>query len=73
MDFVAEDQAMVKVLFEMKIPLEKYRWTARVNDNVLKISGKTTALCVLEPLMNLEDVGNYATLNILDKKLYTNL
>ncbi|MFT5103196.1 MAG: hypothetical protein ACI86C_000848, partial [Candidatus Latescibacterota bacterium] len=73
MDFVAEDQALAKVLFEMKIPLEKYRWTARVKDNVLKISGKTTALCVLEPLMNLEDVGNYATLNILDKKLYTNL
>jgi hypothetical protein len=73
MDFVAGDQAMAKALFEMKIPLEKYRWTARVNENVLKISGKTTALCVLEPLMNLEDVGNYATLNILDKKLYTNL
>ena len=72
MDFIAEDETMATTLFEMKIPLEKYRWTIKVKENVLKISGKTTALCVLEPVMNLEDVGNYATLNISDKKLYTN-
>ncbi len=73
MDFIAEDEAMATTLYEMKISLEKYRWTSRIRGNILKISGKTTALCVLEPVMNLEDEGNYATLTILDKKLYTNL
>ena len=73
MDFIAEDEAMATTLFKMNIPLEKYRWKARVKDHVLKISGKTTALCVLEPVMNLEDVGNYATLTISDKNIYTNL
>ncbi len=73
MDFIAEDEGMATTLYEMKISLEKYRWTSKIRGNILKISGKTTALCVLEPVMNLEDEGNYATLTILDKKLYTNL
>lgn len=73
MDFVAEDENMARTLFEMNIPLEKYRWTTKIKDNVLKISGKTTALCVLEPIMNLEDEGNYANLDILDNTVYTRL
>jgi len=73
MDFIAEDQAMASTLFEMNIPLEKYRWSVKKRGTTLKISGKTTALCVLEPVMNLEDEGNYASLDISDKKLYTQL
>lgn len=70
MDFISEDQAMASTLFEMNIPLEKYRWTAKKKGTTLKISGKTTVLCVLEPLMNLEDTGNYEPLHISDEKLY---
>ncbi len=73
MDFIAEDEAMATTLFKMNIPLEKYRWKVRVKGKVLKISGKTTALCVLKPVMNLTDAGNYATLDVLDKKIYTHL
>lgn len=73
MDFIAEDEAMATTLYEMNIPLEKYRWTVKKNGTTLKILGKTTALCVLEPVINHQDPGNYIPLDISDQKTYTQL
>ena len=73
MDFVSEQDEMAMALYELGIPLEKYRWTIKISEEkkTLLIKGKTTILCVLQPIENDYDPGNYATPEITNKNLYT--
>ena len=51
MDWIEQDEKLMKVLSSYNIPLEKFRWRSIVKGNKLIIKGKTTVLCVLKPLI----------------------
>lgn len=51
MDWIEQDEELVKEISKYNIPLEKFRWRSSVKGNKLIIKGKTTVLCVLKPLI----------------------
>ncbi|WP_428742886.1 hypothetical protein [Tenacibaculum sp.] len=51
MDFIAGEEALMKEVEKTNIPVEKFRWTYIVKDSQLIIKGKSSALCVLKPLI----------------------
>ncbi|MEQ6123879.1 hypothetical protein AAON49_06745 [Pseudotenacibaculum sp. MALMAid0570] len=51
MDWIEQDQELLKVVSKYNIPLEKFRWRSAVKGNKLIIKGKVTVLCVLKPLI----------------------
>ncbi|TDQ29934.1 hypothetical protein [Tenacibaculum caenipelagi] len=51
MDFIASEEALMKEVQKTNIPVEKFRWTYIVKDSQLIIKGKSSALCVLKPLI----------------------
>lgn len=71
MDWVAGNDAMARTLFELGIPLEKFRWKSRISGNTLILEGKTTALCVLQPLMDPEEGTAYQIPAPANEELYT--
>ncbi|QXP74744.1 hypothetical protein H0I31_01100 [Tenacibaculum sp. AHE15PA] len=50
MDFIANDEDLMKKMNKLNIPVEKFRWTYKIKDSKLLIKGKTSVLCVLKPL-----------------------
>ena len=70
MDWISESQEMAKVLFELNIPIEKYRWRTKIQGNKLLIKGKTTVLCVLAPILQANDKGEYQKPRVEDPQLY---
>ncbi len=73
MDWVSESPEMAKVLFELNIPLEKYRWKIKIQGTKLMIKGKTTVLCVLAPIMNDTDTQEYRIAQVDDLLMYETL
>ncbi|WP_346881794.1 hypothetical protein [uncultured Algibacter sp.] len=70
MDWVSESQEMAETLYNLNIPIEKYRWKSQIKGNKLYIKGKTTVLCVLEPILHANDDSEYRTATIDDTSLY---
>ncbi|CAN0588893.1 unnamed protein product [Ectocarpus sp. 12 AP-2014] len=70
MDFVSESPEMAEALYRLNIPLEKYRWKSKIQGNMLIIKGKTTVLCVLEPILDSEDRNEYRQIDDTDAFLY---
>lgn len=71
MDWIAENEAISKALYELGIPIEKFRWTSNRSENSLKIKGKTTVVCILQPITNCNDDSEYEIPNMDDSQLYT--
>ena len=71
MDWIAENEGISIALYEMGIPIEKFRWTSSSSENILNIKGKTTIVCVLQPITNYNDDSEYEIPNINDSQLYT--
>ncbi len=70
MDFVTDNDEMAAAMYEINVPLEKFRWTAKISENTLKIYGKSTVLCVLKPIMDAEEKGNYVFPETSNKTIY---
>ncbi len=72
MNWIVESPELSDVLYNLNIPIEKYRWRSKIKGNTLIINGKTTVLCVLEPVM---DNGNneYRNADLEDTLLYNSL
>ncbi len=70
MDWVSESPEMAEIIYNLKIPIEKYRWRSKIKGNTLYIKGKTTVLCVLEPILEENDATEYKTTMFNDKSLY---
>tara|TARA_R110001632_G_scaffold210521_2_gene335618 strand:+ start:4855 stop:5931 length:1077 start_codon:yes stop_codon:yes gene_type:complete len=51
MDWIEQDAQLSKVISSYNIPIEKFRWRSFTKGNKLIITGKTTVLCVLKPLI----------------------
>ncbi len=70
MDFVSESADMANMLYRLNIPIEKYRWKTEIEGNTLLINGKTTVLCVLEPILDIDDNNEYRKTSLTDTFLY---
>ncbi|WP_282148131.1 hypothetical protein [Algibacter lectus] len=70
MDWVSESSEMATILYNLNIPIEKYRWKSEIRGNKLLIKGKTTVLCVLQPILQKDDVTEYRNTAINDTSLY---
>ena len=70
MDWISESPEMAEVLFELNIPIEKYRWRSKIQGNKLVIKGKTTVLCVLAPILQQHDSNEYRNVRLDDRSLY---
>jgi hypothetical protein len=70
MDFVSDAPEMAEALYRLNIPLEKYRWKSKIQGNTLIIKGKTTVLCVLEPILDTKDNNEYRNMALTDGFLY---
>lgn len=70
MGFVSESPEMADALYRLNIPLEKYRWKIQIQGNTLIIKGKTTVLCVLEPILQEKDENEYRQTDLNDIFLY---
>lgn len=73
MDFILLNDELSLELFELGIPMEKFRWDCKIDNNHLTIKGKTTVLTVLMPLMNTYDPIEYTTPDITHPRLYTKI
>ncbi|KGL63206.1 hypothetical protein [Polaribacter sp. Hel1_85] len=51
MDWVEQHDELMVEINNYNIPLEKFRWNWSVKNSTLVIRGRTTALCVLKPLI----------------------
>ncbi|QHI35812.1 hypothetical protein IMCC3317_11600 [Kordia antarctica] len=63
MDWISENEELANVIKEFNIPIEKFRWLTKVRGNTLFIKGKTTVLCVMEPVMK-SNRKEYSPINI---------
>ncbi len=70
MDWVSESTEMAMTLYNLNIPIEKYRWKSKIKGNKLYIKGKTTVLCVLEPILQENDITEYKNITFDDTSLY---
>lgn len=50
-DWISEDEQLLSTINAFNIPIEKFRWLTKVRGNTLSIKGKTTVLCVMQPIM----------------------
>jgi hypothetical protein len=73
MNWVAEEEALAMHIFELNIPLEKFRWKREIKGNKLIIKGKTTVQCVLEPITLEKDRMEYSIPNYTDTDLYVKI
>jgi hypothetical protein len=70
MDFVSNAPEIAEALYQLNIPLEKYRWKSKIQGNTLIIKGKTTVLCVLEPILDPKETNEYRNTTLTDAFLY---
>ncbi len=70
MDWISESPEMAEVLFELNIPLEKYRWKTQIQGKKLLVKGKTTVLCILAPLLEGQHQEEYRVAKVDDRSLY---
>ncbi len=64
MDWILENEELANAIKEFNIPIEKFRWLTKVRGNTLFIKGKTTVLCVMQPVMKSNSIKEYSPMNI---------
>lgn len=70
MDFIEQQETLYFEIEQLKIPIEKYRWTYTIKNSALIIKGKTTGLVVLKPLIKPYGELEYITPDTNNKRLY---
>lgn len=73
MDWVEENEDLAKVIEAYNIPIEKFRWRSVTVGKKLIIKGKTTALCVVKPMMQHNNPLSYVRTDVNNKRFYTKL
>lgn len=73
MDWIVERDEAAATLYKLNIPIEKFRWRAQTSGKNLTIKGKTTVMCVLQPLMQPDDPSEYREPDISHPGLFTKL
>ncbi|WP_420573982.1 hypothetical protein [Kordia sp.] len=63
-DWISEDENLLNTIKAFNIPIEKFRWLTKVRGNTLTIKGKTTVLCVMQPIMKSEVSSEYSPVEV---------
>lgn len=72
MDWILEDENLYNAIKAFQIPIEKFRWLTKVRGNTLYIKGKTTVLCVMEPVMKSNKTNEYLPV-VINEENYTKI
>lgn len=73
MDWIDDNEAYGQLVKDTGIPLEKFRWRAvKVGQKVI-IKGKTTAVCVMKPMMQHNNPLSYVRTEFDNQRYYTQL
>lgn len=73
MDWIDNNEAYSNIIKDMGIPVEKFRWNAvKVGQKVI-IKGKTTAVCILKPMMQRNNPLSYVRTEFDNERYYTQL
>jgi hypothetical protein len=59
-NWISEDATLLSIIKAFRIPIEKFRWLSKVRGNTLYIKGKTTVLCVMQPIMKANATHEYS-------------
>jgi hypothetical protein len=70
MDFIEQQEVLFAEVEQLKIPIEKFRWTYRMKNSTLIITGKSTGLVVLKPLIKPYGELQYIQPDTNNKRLY---
>ncbi|WP_397446489.1 hypothetical protein [Polaribacter sp. R77954] len=69
-DFIEQQEVLFFEVEQLKIPIEKYRWSYSMHNSTLTIKGKATVLVVLKPLIKPYGDLQYITPDTNNKRLY---
>ncbi|EDP96128.1 hypothetical protein U8527_14550 [Kordia algicida OT-1] len=69
-DWISEDENLLNTIKAFNIPIEKFRWLTKIRGNTLTIKGKTTVLCVMQPIMKSEVSSEYLPV-VVNENSYT--
>ncbi|QHI36455.1 hypothetical protein IMCC3317_18180 [Kordia antarctica] len=73
MDWIDDNEAYKNIITDMGISVEKFRWKAvKVGQKVI-IKGKTTAVCILKPMMQRNNPLSYVRTEFDNQRYYTQL
>ncbi|MGG8495776.1 hypothetical protein ACQY1Q_05130 [Tenacibaculum sp. TC6] len=70
MDWIANDEDLVKEIEKLAIPIEKFRWSWHVKNSKLTIKGLSTVLCVLKPITKPYGDLEHVKPDTTNKRLY---
>ena len=73
MDWIEANESYHAQLKEIGIDIEKFRWRAYTKDQKVVIKGKTTAICVLKPIMQRNNPLSYVRTEFDNQRYYTQL
>lgn len=73
MDWIDDNEKYSNIIKDMGIGVEKFRWRAFKSGQKVIIKGKTTAVCVLKPMMQRNNPLSYVRTEIDNKRYYTEL
>jgi len=73
MDWIDDNEEYSKIIKDMGINVEKFRWRAYVKDQKAIIKGKTTVVCVLKPMMQRNNPLSYVRTEFDNQRYYTKL
>ncbi|MEM6720597.1 MAG: hypothetical protein AAF611_14815 [Bacteroidota bacterium] len=63
-NWISEDEDLLNTINAFSIPIEKFRWLTKVRGNTLFIKGKTTVLCVMQPIMKANAKHEYLPVTV---------
>ncbi|TXD51535.1 MULTISPECIES: hypothetical protein [unclassified Polaribacter] len=69
-NFIEQQELLFAEVEELNIPIAKYRWTYRMKNSTLIITGKSTGLVVLKPLIKPYGELQYIQPDTNNKRLY---
>ena len=64
MDWVQGIDELRTQIEAFHIPIEDYRWLSKTSGNTLHIKGKTTVLCIMQPIMKQHNSETYLPIDI---------
>lgn len=73
MDWIDDNETYKKVIDDMGISVERFRWKAVKVGQKLIIKGKSTAVCIMKPMMQRNNPLSYVRTEFHNQRYYTQL
>ncbi|WP_298514191.1 hypothetical protein [uncultured Kordia sp.] len=73
MDWIEDNEEYSNIIKDMGIKIERFRWNAYKSGQKVVIKGKTTAVCILKPMMQRNNPLSYVRTEFDNQRYYTQL